>query len=288
MSMAYGARSHSENMGNTSYGEGSHAEGEYTVALGDYSHVEGSSTLAQNAHEHAQGRYNVSNQTNTTFGDAGNTIHSIGIGTGTSARKNAVEVMQNGDTYIYGIGSYDGTNYVNAETLQDVIQNSSPGTLDTTYTTSQTTSNSESLSGNIRLHKIAKTGSNDDLLNAPWKFDETGSSSTKKNIFVPGRSGTTYGYHSTSEGYNCDTGGTATTNAKGINQSNIMGRCAHAEGNSTIAQGQDTHSEGIKTFAVGSASHAEGGYTEARGYGSIYYFWQCWEHASFYWYRNGR
>lgn len=42
-----------------------------------------------------------------------------------------------------------------------------PGTLNTTATTAQTTSSSESLSGTINLHKIAKTGSYNDLLNKP-------------------------------------------------------------------------------------------------------------------------
>ena len=160
------------------------------------------------------------------------------------------------------------TNAVSSGGVYSAIENISPGTLDTTNISSQTTSSSESLSGNIKLHKIAKTGSNDDLIDAPWKFDERGLSSDKNNIYVDGRRGTTNGYYSTAEGYNCDTGGTATANTKSYNQSNIQGRCAHAEGNSTIAQGQDSHSEGIKTFAAASASHAEGGYTEARGYGS--------------------
>lgn len=42
------------------------------------------------------------------------------------------------------------------------------GTLNTTLTASQTTNASESLSGNINLHKISKTGSWDDLLDKPF------------------------------------------------------------------------------------------------------------------------
>lgn len=109
MSVAYGMRSHSENHGNVSYGEGSHSEGEYTVAIGDFSHTEGVGTVTNNKGEHAEGQYNKSTKTNTTYGNAGNTQHSIGIGT-SSARKNAVEVMQNGDMYVVGLGGYDGTN----------------------------------------------------------------------------------------------------------------------------------------------------------------------------------
>lgn len=29
--------------------------------------------------------------------------------------------MRNGDFYVYGIGSFDGVNYVNAKTLQQII-----------------------------------------------------------------------------------------------------------------------------------------------------------------------
>jgi len=41
------------------------------------------------------------------------------------------------------------------------------GTLDTTNTSAQTPSASESLSGDVNLHKVSKTGSYDDLLNKP-------------------------------------------------------------------------------------------------------------------------
>lgn len=92
-----------------------HSEGFFTEAKGDSSHTEGQHTLASNVAEHAQGTYNKSN--------SGETLHSIGIGTGVNDRKNAVEVMTNGDQYIYGIGSYDGTNYSSAQTLQEVISN---------------------------------------------------------------------------------------------------------------------------------------------------------------------
>lgn len=44
---------------------------------------------------------------------------------------------------------------------------SAPGTLNTTATTSQTSTASEALSGNITLHKVSKTGSYNDLLNTP-------------------------------------------------------------------------------------------------------------------------
>lgn len=156
-SIAYGVTSHSENSGNVSYGGNSHAEGSYNVALGEYSHVEGLFTFTNNASEHAEGSYNLSTKTSTTYGDAGNTQHSIGIGT-SSARKNAVEVMQNGDAYLYGVGSYDGTNYSSASSLQTVIS----GKQDTLVSgTSIKTINNESLlgSGNITISGGSGSGS---------------------------------------------------------------------------------------------------------------------------------
>ena len=100
-----------------------HTEGVGTSANGNGSHAEGSKTEATNSFEHAEGQYNLSNQASTSFGNAGNTLHSIGIGTSDSDRKNAVEVMQNGDVYIKGAGSYNGTNPggTGVKTLQTIL-----------------------------------------------------------------------------------------------------------------------------------------------------------------------
>ena len=118
--VAGGSYAHAEGR-NTKAGNHSHSEGYYTeancVLYG--AHAEGANTVTSNDCEHAEGRFNVSNQKNTTFGDAGNTIHSIGIGTADNKRKNAVEVMQNGDVYIDRVGNYNGSGVV--MTLQDVI-----------------------------------------------------------------------------------------------------------------------------------------------------------------------
>lgn len=84
-------------------------KGSNASALGDYSTAIGEGTLTNNKYECAEGCYNKSTKTSGTYGNAGNTQHSIGIGT-SSTRKNAVEVMQNGDVYMYGLGDYDGTN----------------------------------------------------------------------------------------------------------------------------------------------------------------------------------
>ena len=77
----------------------SFAEGESTTAEGYSSHAEGNFTNTTNIAEHAEGRYNVSNT---------GTISSIGIGTSENDRKNAFEVMNTGDIYLYGVGNYFG------------------------------------------------------------------------------------------------------------------------------------------------------------------------------------
>jgi hypothetical protein len=113
--------SHTEGYGTISTGIYSHAEGYSAVSRGAYSHAEGAYTETTNDFEHAEGRYNKSNSAGT---DATRTRHSIGIGTGSGTnKKNAFEVMANGDAYLYGVGDYDGKNAVEDETLtlQDVI-----------------------------------------------------------------------------------------------------------------------------------------------------------------------
>ena len=49
----------------------------------------------------------MSHHASIDFDDAGNTQHSIGIGS-SSIRRNAFEIMQNGDMYVYGVGGYQG------------------------------------------------------------------------------------------------------------------------------------------------------------------------------------
>lgn len=103
-----------------------HSEGGETMALGNGSHSEGRNTIAVNSCEHAQGQYNKPHTSGAGgFGNAGNTLNSIGIGTSDTDRKNAVEVMQNGDVYVYGVGSYNGTNpnTTGVKTLQAAINN---------------------------------------------------------------------------------------------------------------------------------------------------------------------
>lgn len=111
---ATGKWSHAEGCETIADGDYSHAEGRSTTASGACSHAEGAYTQAQNDVEHAEGFYNKSNAT---------TRHSVGIGTSDNDRKNAFEIMANGDIYVYGLGGYDGTNALSADskTLQQMI-----------------------------------------------------------------------------------------------------------------------------------------------------------------------
>lgn len=96
---AEGLASHAEGVNTIAKGAYSHAEGDGTKAEGDDSHAEGSSTITNNEGEHAEGKYNVSHMDLTSANTKNRTRHSVGIGTGDSARKNAHEIMENGDHY---------------------------------------------------------------------------------------------------------------------------------------------------------------------------------------------
>ena len=89
---------HAEGAGNLAGAAASHAEG-IRNEIGDNayaSHAEGIKNTTQNRAEHASGQYNKSNKATDTFGDAGNTLFSVGCGTSDTDRKNAFEVMQDG------------------------------------------------------------------------------------------------------------------------------------------------------------------------------------------------
>lgn len=101
----------------------SFAHGNYaTTGPGaDSSFALGAGVKTSNAAEFSIGRYNKSN-TNTRF--------SVGIGTAGSdlGRKNAFEIMQNGDAYLYGVGNYVGTNPVSGTNdLVTIVNRASRG-----------------------------------------------------------------------------------------------------------------------------------------------------------------
>lgn len=93
-----------------------HAEGLQTEAKGIASHAEGHKTITENRAEHAEGTFNLPIKDKT--------IHTVGIGTSDTDRKNAHEIHLDGKHYIYGIGGYDGTNSQTegVKTVQEVVE----------------------------------------------------------------------------------------------------------------------------------------------------------------------
>ena len=108
---ASGASSHAEGNSTIAGGLYSHAEGNYTIAGGQASHAEGNQTKTTNDAEHASGRFNISSKANTTFGDTGNTLFSVGNGSTTAKTHNAIDIRQNGDIYIVDVNNGTGSTY---------------------------------------------------------------------------------------------------------------------------------------------------------------------------------
>ena len=95
-----------------------------------------------------------------TYASNGNTAYSWGDHANEGYLKTAVTSLgaKNGAITLSGGLSINNNN---------VLSSISPGTLNTTATTAQSTASSEALSGNITLHKIAKTGTYSDLIGKP-------------------------------------------------------------------------------------------------------------------------
>lgn len=280
--IAKGIAAHSEGLKTFASGNYSHAEGGVTIANGTNSHAEGGSTVAngsnthaegrytqtlQNA-EHAQGSYNKSHTDNTadSFGTNGKrTIHSIGIGTADDARKNAVEVMQNGDMYLLGVGGYDGST-LSGNTLQTVI-NGKQNTL--------TAGAGISISGNTisAAGIVPDSGYNyatyykDDDDNIVKQNTATGNYSNWAEGSKTSASSNYGGSHA--EGYSTTASGDYGVHSEGAFTEATAGG-AHAEGYITIASGEGSHAEGFGLWgtapntASGEGSHVEGKLTIAQ------------------------
>ena len=123
-----GQLSHAEGAETEAEGDYSHAEGYLTIAKGEYSHTEGNNTNAQGPYSHAEG---IGTKTNPNIGGQHveglynyvetDAIKVIGCGTDDEQRCNAVEVKQNGDVYITGIGGFTGSNSSSSKSVQEVI-----------------------------------------------------------------------------------------------------------------------------------------------------------------------
>ena len=115
-----GVASSTEGSDNQTTGQSGHTEGASNVNNALAGHVEGFKNKAQNDSEHAEGRYNLSHTGST---EAQKTRHSIGVGTSESDRKNAVEVMANGDVYLVNMLGYNGKNPDVVPSIQSFTEN---------------------------------------------------------------------------------------------------------------------------------------------------------------------
>lgn len=111
---ATGAEVFNDYSGNKATGKYSHAGGWGSVSGGyaSFAHGVGISTTLD--HEVSFGTWNATGP---------RTIFAVGIGTSDDDRKNALEVTTSGNTYLYGVGGYDGTN---ADTAVPVNQLDQP------------------------------------------------------------------------------------------------------------------------------------------------------------------
>ena len=208
--VASGYYSNAEGFGTTANGMCSHAEGENTTASGNFSHAEGESTIAKNMSEHASGQYNVSSSASTTFGDAGNTLFSVGNGTSSNNRKNAFEIRQNGDIYI----TSGGTDIK----LQNHLGGGGGGT---SY----------------------EAGRAIDITNNLISLDLPISAGTRTNALIYNNTtNVASGYYSNAEGFGTTANGMC-SHAEGENTT-ASGNFSHAEGESTIAKNMSEHASG--------------------------------------------
>lgn len=229
--IANGTSAHSEGVKTLAKGNASHAEGNSTTANGNQSHSEGYNTITNNSTEHAEGSLNISH-INSTFGSANATQHSIGIGA-SNTRKNAVEVMQNGDAYLLGVGNYDGI-HIKGET-------GAPSGLQTLQETVNGKQNVLTVGDNIDI-------TNNIISALGYEYDANYES------IVTGSGCNAYGEYSHAEGQDCMTGYDATaSHAEGVaTETNNINE--HSEGRYNVSHSvdvSDTQHEGNTVISVG-------------------------------------
>ena len=124
---ATNTNAHAEGVSTTANGEAAHAEGNNTTASGNYSHAggyysnankinsiaHGNNVIADGDNEAAFGKYNGNGS--STYTDR---IFEIGIGTSTTARKNAFEITNTGVTNITGTTNIGGKTTITSGGLE--------------------------------------------------------------------------------------------------------------------------------------------------------------------------
>ena len=182
---------HAEGAGNLAGAAASHAEG-IRNEIGDNayaSHAEGIKNTTQNRAEHASGQYNKSNKATDTFGDAGNTLFSVGCGTSDADRKNAFEVMQDGTCKYYDVATGEQINVGVAKELSkpfDLTIGSTTKKVDGKSTVTFSAEEFTDKFNGVLIQKLTTSSSEADIRkaftdNGTVKFPTPGSVITKLN-----------------------------------------------------------------------------------------------------------
>ena len=278
--IASGSCSHAEGAARA-IGRNSHAEGN-TNAFGNYSHTEGECVTARNMREHAEGYFNVSNKTSNSYGNSGNTQHSVGIG-GYRNEKNAFEIMQNGDAYLYGVGGYDGTNA--SASTSNTLQKTLEGTASKYELCWEHGDGNGSIQPKAGVAKIwIYRNGDDDIFPLYFKGGEAVNATTYRIMTYAGMPptgffpiGTTISLDKITTaliaGYErLDSSDCYMTVSQTLNPNAAISSCygyvlqEKTFDANCVASGDYSYSEGSGTTASGTCSHAEGRGTVAIGY----------------------
>ena len=267
-STSMGTQTTASGLNSTAMGQGTTASGFYSTAMGFasaatgyYSAAMGYFTSAKSGFETVLGSYNTDyTPLNTVSGDPADRLFSIGNGTSSSSKSDALVILKNGNTGI-------GTSLPNAGALLhiDLDTSTTKGVLVTgTYDLVSTVPNIGAGSrmmfypGKAAFRAGAVDGTEWDDANVGFGSFATGLNTTASGIFSNsmGYGSTATGYYSAAMGY-----GSAATG----NNSTAMGQGSTASGNISTAMGQASAASGSYSTAMGSNTYAKSSYETVLG-----------------------
>ena len=237
LTISSGSYSHAQGNATTSTGEGSHAEGADTTTIGNYSHAEGANTTSTGQYSHSEGEYTTA---------TGQASHAEGVSTISNGKYSHAEGVSTitGNAYGYYATMTASGVFTISSTYGDL---SSPGLFDAGYIIGVDDSQYDNSCTYLNLTA------------ASCSFNGT-------NTLV----------HVTDTSFLTSTAsiGSITSFVNNTGDQYWGGYAAHAQGNSTTAQGSYSHVEGGNSNAYGVGSHAEGSgqaygeysHTEGDGY----------------------
>ena len=174
---ALGYSSHAEGTSSKAVAANTHAEGYFTEAIGSASHSEGNCTTATHASQHVFGEYNAYDPSSAAATARGTYVEIVGNGTGSSARSNARTLDWNGNEFLAGNLTVNGTTLtVNGQQIEPQVQ------ADWNQTT---TTAKDYIKNKPILATVATSGDYSDLSNTPTKtsdFTNDGSDGTSTYV----------------------------------------------------------------------------------------------------------